>query len=358
MCTTFNVGSLSALNAVAGAYAHDLPLICIVGNPSSAQIGSWRFIHHSVRSGYDLSQRHIYRETTVDSVAIEHAETAPMLIDRAISSAICHSKPVLIEVCSNLAKAVVPAPNRFPFLSTPASSTHVLEKAVQATTQLLKDVKNAVVIVGSQVRAATAEDAVLRLVQALGCTAASMADSRGVFPEDHSSYIGLYMGKMAIPSSCREQVEAADACIFVGAAFSDTLTTGFSMKVNWAKTIQVGINRVKLPSQEFGAIYMKDFLNALTESIIMTDSSKYGCHQNGVVKVMTELISDQRAADAFNHSNGTVSTLATVTSERSSRTEQENGCHQCHDLPARVLSTRRRTSREGAMLIISVAIQF
>jgi len=45
---TFNVGGLSILNAIAGAYSEDLPVICIVGAPNSNDYGSQRIIHHSI----------------------------------------------------------------------------------------------------------------------------------------------------------------------------------------------------------------------------------------------------------------------------------------------------------------------
>lgn len=45
---TFTVGSLSMINAIAGAYSDDLPIICIVGGPNSNDFGTDRIIHHSI----------------------------------------------------------------------------------------------------------------------------------------------------------------------------------------------------------------------------------------------------------------------------------------------------------------------
>ncbi|GBG62171.1 hypothetical protein CBR_g29370 [Chara braunii] len=318
MCTTFNVGTLSALNAVAGAYAHDLPLICIAGNPSSLEIGTRKFIHHSLKSGYDLSQRRIYRETTADSVAIEHAETAPMLIDRAIASAIHHCKPVLIEVCVNISTALVPAPTRLPVIinKTPPSNMLLVEMAVNATVALLKGAENPVVVVGPQVRAAEAEEATMNLVHMLGCSAAVMADARGLFPEDHPAYIGVYMGKVGFPSTCVERVEAADAVIFVGTEFSDLITCGYNLHVKWEKAVQVGIDRLKLPSQDFGAIYMKDFIQALAEAVNSKDyNSRQRCwhseNKMATRESVTSFLSNGGIANGFGESaNGNYSGIA------------------------------------------------
>ncbi|KAG1365669.1 Pyruvate decarboxylase isozyme 2 [Cocos nucifera] len=45
---TFTVGSLSVLNAIAGAYSENLPVICIVGGPNSNDYGTNRILHQTI----------------------------------------------------------------------------------------------------------------------------------------------------------------------------------------------------------------------------------------------------------------------------------------------------------------------
>ena len=45
---TFTVGGLSAINAVAGAFSENLPLVCVVGGPNSNDYGSNRVLHHTI----------------------------------------------------------------------------------------------------------------------------------------------------------------------------------------------------------------------------------------------------------------------------------------------------------------------
>jgi pyruvate decarboxylase len=45
---TFTVGGLSVINAIAGAYSENLPLICIVGGPNSNDYGTNRILHHTI----------------------------------------------------------------------------------------------------------------------------------------------------------------------------------------------------------------------------------------------------------------------------------------------------------------------
>ncbi|MCO5600562.1 hypothetical protein L7F22_054676 [Adiantum nelumboides] len=45
---TFTVGGLSVINAIAGAYSENLPVICIVGGPNSNDYGTNRILHHTI----------------------------------------------------------------------------------------------------------------------------------------------------------------------------------------------------------------------------------------------------------------------------------------------------------------------
>lgn len=45
---TFTVGSLSAVNAIAGAYSESLPIIIVTGVPNSNDYSSGHILHHTI----------------------------------------------------------------------------------------------------------------------------------------------------------------------------------------------------------------------------------------------------------------------------------------------------------------------
>ena len=45
---TFTVGGLSVINAIAGSYSENLPIICLVGGPNSNDYGTNRILHHTI----------------------------------------------------------------------------------------------------------------------------------------------------------------------------------------------------------------------------------------------------------------------------------------------------------------------
>ncbi len=51
MVTTFGVGELSAVNAIAGAYSEHVPVVHIVGVPSTGSQKDGMLLHHTLGNG-------------------------------------------------------------------------------------------------------------------------------------------------------------------------------------------------------------------------------------------------------------------------------------------------------------------
>jgi pyruvate decarboxylase len=96
--TTFGVGELSAINAIAGAYAERAPVVHIVGTPTRASQESHARIHHTFNDGdyqrFDSMQEHV----TVAQVSLNGHRTATSEIDWALLQCVLHSRPVRIAV--------------------------------------------------------------------------------------------------------------------------------------------------------------------------------------------------------------------------------------------------------------------
>jgi indolepyruvate decarboxylase len=109
MVTTFGVGELSALNALAGAYAESVPLVHIVGTPALAARKPGATFHHILPgSGFDHFAR-MAAEVTAAQADLR-PQDAPAEIDRVLSTALCTSRPVYLTIPADVAGAPVPAP--------------------------------------------------------------------------------------------------------------------------------------------------------------------------------------------------------------------------------------------------------
>jgi len=269
---TFTVGGLSLINAIGGAYAEDLPVIAISGGPNTNSEAEYEVLHHTfgkVDYGY---QREMYRSVTAEAVIIQHPEEAPRQIDHAIATALRVRKPVYLEVACNIASARTSSPNLQSFERDPRSDESSLSAAVDHATELLTKAIKPVLVAGVKLRPSRAEAAFLALANASGYAVAGMPNAKGMFPEQHPSYMGVYWGPVGSPG-CGEIVESADLGIFVGATFTDYTTTGHASLVNPEKMIQVHPNCVVVARQSYNDVAMQHFLSALANTIERNDAS-------------------------------------------------------------------------------------
>ncbi|GAV66587.1 TPP_enzyme_M domain-containing protein/TPP_enzyme_C domain-containing protein/TPP_enzyme_N domain-containing protein [Cephalotus follicularis] len=267
---TFTVGGLSVLNAIAGAYSENLPVICIVGGPNTNDYGSNRILHHTIGLPDFSQELRCFQPVTCFQAVINNLEDAHELIDRAISTALKESKPVYISISCNLPAVPHPTFGRepIPFALSPRLSNKLgLEAAVEATAAFLNKAVKPVMVGGPKLRVAKACDAFVELADACGYALAAMPSAKGLVPEDHPHYIGTYWGAVST-AFCSEIVESADAYIFAGPIFNDYSSVGYSLLLKKEKAIIVQPDRVVVANgPAFGCVLMKDFLRALAEKL-------------------------------------------------------------------------------------------
>ncbi|KAL5058120.1 hypothetical protein RYX36_029724 [Vicia faba] len=166
---TFTVGGLSVLNAIAGAYSENLPLICIVGGPNSNDYGSNRILHHTIGLPDFTQELRCFQTVTCFQAVVNNLEDAHELIDTAISTALKESKPVYISIGCNLPAIPHPTFSRdpVPFSLAPRLSNQIgLEAAVEAAAEFLNKAVKPVLVGGPKLRVAKASDAFVELADA------------------------------------------------------------------------------------------------------------------------------------------------------------------------------------------------
>ncbi|KAK7412430.1 hypothetical protein VNO78_03890 [Psophocarpus tetragonolobus] len=267
---TFTVGGLSIINAIAGAYSENLPVICIAGGPNSNDYGTNRILHHTIGLPDFTQELRCFRTVTCFQAVVNHLDDAHELIDTAISTALKESKPVYISISCNLSGIPHPtfSTNPVPFFLAPmVSNEKGLEAAVEATVAFLNKAVKPVVVGGPKLRVAKAQKALVEFADASGYPIAVMPSGKGFFPENHPHFIGTYWGAIST-CCCAEIVESADAYLFAGPIFNDYSSVGYSLLIQKEKAIIVQPNRVTIGNgPSFGCVYMADFLTALAKKV-------------------------------------------------------------------------------------------
>ncbi|XP_077251149.1 pyruvate decarboxylase 1-like [Tasmannia lanceolata] len=267
---TFTVGGLSVINAIAGAYSENLPIICIVGGPNSNDYGTNRILHHTIGLPDFSQELRSFQTVTCFQAVVNNLEDAHELIDTAISTALKESKPVYISVSCNLSGIPHPTFNRepVPFFLEPRSSNQMgLEAAVEITAEFLNKAVKPVIVGGPKIRVAKAQKAFVELADACGYPIAVMPSGKGLVPEHHPNFIGTYWGAVST-SFVGEIVESADAYIFIGPIFNDYSSVGYSLLIKKEKQVIVQPNRVTIGhGPSFGWVFMAEFLTALAKKL-------------------------------------------------------------------------------------------
>ncbi|XP_010279076.1 PREDICTED: pyruvate decarboxylase 1-like [Nelumbo nucifera] len=279
---TFTVGGLSVLNAVAGAYSENLPVICIVGGPNSNDYGTNRILHHTIGLP-DFSQEiRCFQTVTCHQAVVNNLEDAHEQIDTAISTALKESKPVYISISCNLPAIPHPtfAREPVPFFLAPWTSNQMgLEAAVEATADFLNKAVKPVIVGGPKLRVSKAQKAFVELADACGYAIAVMPSGKGLVPEHHPHFIGTYWGAIST-GFCSEIVESADAYIFVGPIFNDYSSVGYSLLIKKEKAVVVQPNRVTIGNgPSFGWVFMAEFLTGLAKKLKKNTTAMENYHR-------------------------------------------------------------------------------
>ncbi|MGN6327154.1 alpha-keto acid decarboxylase family protein [Pseudolysinimonas sp.] len=258
--TTFGVGELSALNAVAGAAAERVPLLHVVGAPSSSTQVAGRATHHTLGDG---DFRHFARMTAeVTAVqALVNADDATAEIDRVISEVRERRMPgyLLIPMdvgASSAAPPAAPLPTR-----TGITDPRELAEFTEAARAILATAQNPALIADVLVERMGGR-AQLDALLATGIPHATLLWGRHVVDETAPGFVGTYIGDVS-PEPLLDTIDGADVLILAGVQFTELTSGFFSQRFGTANVIDVGPRGTAIGGRRFTPIALPDALAAL-----------------------------------------------------------------------------------------------
>lgn len=270
---TYSVGALSALNAIGGAYAENLPVILVSGAPNTNDYSTGHLLHHTMGTPDLTYMLEIARKLTCAAVSITSAEDAPEQIDHVIRTALREQKPAYIEIACNIAAAPCASPGPVSAIINEApSDAETLAAAVSAAAEFLHSKQKPVLLIGSQLRAAKAEKEAIELAEALGCSVAVMAAAKSFFPEEHPQYVGTYWGEISSPGTSAI-VDWSDGVVCLGAIFNDYSTVGWTAMPSGPTVLNANKDSVKFDGYHFSGIHLRDFLSCLARKVEKRDAT-------------------------------------------------------------------------------------
>ncbi len=265
LITTFGVGELSALNGVAGSYAENVPVIKITGTPTTKVMENGGLVHHTLGDGKFDHFSNMYREITVaqSKLTPEHAAEE---IDRVLRACWSDKRPIHIQLPIDVYNKPINKPTE-PILHKPVlSNKDALDKMLLYATSIINSAKKPVILADFEVNRFHAEEYLHQFVEKTGFPIATLSMGKGIFPEKHPQFIGIYTGDVSSPY-LRKRIDESDCIISIGVKLTDTITGGFTQGFTKEQVIEIHPYTVKIIDKTYGPVVMKDVLEQLSDLI-------------------------------------------------------------------------------------------
>jgi indolepyruvate decarboxylase len=269
VCTTFGVGELSALNAIAGSYAERLPVFHLVGMPPTAAQDARSLLHHTLGNGeFDLFRK--MAEPVVCASAVMTPQNVAYETERLIHEAFYHLRPVYMGFPGDLAQQ--PALGDAWPIGSAKSNPVLLKKVVEAILSAIEGARTACILPGFLAARAGLRGLLQAIVEASGLPFATMLMDKSVLDENQSAYTGMYAGRL-MNEDVREFVENCDVVLAVGTLFTDLNTGAFTARLDPARLISIGHHQVTLFGKTYPGVEMIDVLTVLAKHIKKRDDA-------------------------------------------------------------------------------------
>jgi len=259
---TWGVGGFSAMNAVAGAYAEQVPLVVLVGSPRTMQRRSSMLLHHGV--GDFTTMQQAYSHITVASVLLDDAADAPQRIDRALARCIAEKRPIMIEIPVDIVDRPCQAPGAFTPPSRPPSDPDALGEALDEVMALLSTAARPVILGGVELHRYGLMQDFYRLVEASGLPVATTLLGKTVISEHHPQAIGVYEGHSS-RKDIRAIVESSDVLLCLGAWISDINFGVQTGRLEGRQMILANSGRLKISQHVYEQVWIGDVVAGLAD---------------------------------------------------------------------------------------------
>jgi TPP-dependent 2-oxoacid decarboxylase len=268
LMTTFGVGELSAINAVTGSFAEHVPVVHIVGSPSSGTQAAQRIVHHSLGDGVFTHFLQMHAPITCARAALT-AENAPAEIDRVLTAVREHRLPGYLLLPADVGETpTTPAEIPLPLpgdVTDPGALAAFGDAALRLLTEV-GDSGRVSVLGGLMAHRTGAASHLQRLIAAGPLTHATSLWGKSLVDESDERYAGIYAGAASDPA-VRSAIEDSDALIIAGVQFTDLNSGFFSQRIDRSRTIELGPAEASVGAARFGPVSMPAAIERLTEIV-------------------------------------------------------------------------------------------
>ncbi|KAL2889079.1 Pyruvate decarboxylase [Ceratocystis lukuohia] len=268
LVTTFGVGELSAINGLAGAYSEHIPIVHIVGCPSTISQRSNQLLHHTLGNGDFKVFENMNSRVSCHVANLTDVVTAPAEIDRALRQCVLLSRPVYIMLPTDLTERKVDGARLDVPISTaePPNDPDTEKYVVDVCLKYIHRAHRPVILVDACAVRHNVIPEVQDLLEKTKFPVFVTPMGKSAVDETHKSYGGVYAGDASKPQ-VKELVENSDLILSIGSLKSDFNTAGFSYRTSQLQTIDFHSDSIVVRYSQYPGIRMKHVLRKIIDQI-------------------------------------------------------------------------------------------
>jgi alpha-keto-acid decarboxylase len=267
LMTTFGVGELSAINALAGSYAEHVPVVHVVGAPSTGTQAAERIVHHSLGHGVFTQFLQMHEQITC-ARAVLNAWNGPAEIDRVLTEVRDHHLPGYLLVPADVSDQPASPPTLPLPVHVSRTNPVALAAFADAAERLLDsvDLADVAVLAGVLVHRLGAGGAMGQLLAAGPIRYATSLWGKSIVDESDPYYAGVYAGAASDPLA-RTSIEDACAVVLAGVQVTDLNSGFFTQQLDRAGTIELGASVASVGAATFAPVELGPALTVLARLV-------------------------------------------------------------------------------------------
>ncbi|CAK7273918.1 hypothetical protein SEPCBS57363_005896 [Sporothrix epigloea] len=271
LVTTFGVGELSALNGIAGAYAEQVPVVHIVGCPSTIAQRNGMLLHHTLGNGDFNVFAEMSKNISCELTKLTNPSQIAEQIDHTLQQCWLHSRPVYIMLPTDMAqKKVEGARLKTPIrLTDHKNETESEDYVVDVVLKYLHAAKDPVILVDACAIRHRVLDEVHDLIEKTKMPVFVTPMGKSAVNESHSTYGGVYAGVSSHPDVIK-RIEGSDLILSIGSLKSDFNTSGFSYRTSQLSTIDFHSTYTAVRYSHYPGIGMRGVLRKVIDQVDLT----------------------------------------------------------------------------------------
>ncbi len=257
---TYGVGELSAINAIAGAMAENVPIFNIVGAPSTNAQKAKKVLHHTIENqSFQIFENSF--EPIVETTAFLNRDNAKIEIDRLLKVFVKEKKPVYLAIPSDIALMEISAKCVDYFWS---SNVDTLNLAVEKILNKINKAYKPVILADILIKRYDSVLEFKEFVEKSAIPVTNLLMGANIVDYDCKTYLGGYFAEFENPLA-EKYINNTDCLISVGVIYSDLNSCGNKIPFDLKSHIYIAGNYTIVENERFENIKMQDVLNELSK---------------------------------------------------------------------------------------------